>query len=382
MAIPRLAVFLQATAKRNKGLFEKARGSNIAAVDIALSDYWTQVTRATAEQEIDLLHAIVKACTYWLKKKYHTQEFTVNLFGRTNTYVEQFTRRRREIKSLADEALNELYTRLTDHGLLTQDYRGKIHFERNKVRSLGSYGWQRKVLKSMGQGYLGERQTYLQSGKTKAISGSGVHQTYEFMRKKGGDLEGVTPKSLKVVQKDVNHLTPDDFRLLDEIGRKNMLTGDVNYLKKDERFRFLAICNGNGELADTSGNLITTHDYKVTAYAMDRYGNLFAKDADPIGDAYFFNHSSFNAGNDVISAGTLTIAAGVLQTIDNNSGHYKPNRVNLHNCVDVLAAEGVDLTHAIVNLYVFPGGHKEEHRYQATAFLANPNSVPMMITPE
>jgi hypothetical protein len=115
---------------------------------------------------------------------------------------------------------------------------------------------------------------------------------------------------------------------------------------------------------------------------MDRYGNLLQKDAEPIGDAFFFNHSSFNAGHDVVCAGTLKINNGDLTEIDNNSGHYKPGRDNLFNCLDVLAGEGVDLTNTTVNLYVFVGGRKEEHRYLAPAFLSNPNSTPAQITRE
>ena len=43
----------------------------------------------------------------------------------------------------------------------------------------------------------------------------------------------------------------------------------------------------------------------VTAYAMDKYGNIFVKDAGPLNGAYFFNHSSFNAGNDVTCCGNI-----------------------------------------------------------------------------
>jgi len=351
-------------------------------VDLALYEYWTRKNGASAQQEITLLYGIVTACTGWLKKKYNKNEFTRGILGRTSYYDELFTRRRREIKSLADEALAELFARLSHHGLLTTDQRGALHFAGHKVASLGAYGHQRRTLKPMGKDYQPERLTYLESGKALAISGSGVHQTHHSLSHNEGALEGVTSKLRKIGAKDVDRLTPDDFRVLDELGRRNLLTGDVNYLKKGERFRYLCMCDGNGKLVDTDGNLVTTHSFKVTAYAMDRYGNLFAKDADPIGDAFFFNHSSFNAGHDVISAGTLTIASGVLTVIDNNSGHYKPGRQNLSNCLDVLAEEGVDLTKTIVNLYVFVGGVKEEHRFKAVAFLQNSNSTPMKVTRE
>jgi hypothetical protein len=179
-----------------------------------------------------------------------------------------------------------------------------------------------------------------------------------------------------VAKKDIDRLTVEDFTILDELGRKNFMSGDVNYLKKAERYKVMAIPDGHGNLRDYNDALITTHAFKVTAYAMDKYGNLLCKDADPLNGAFFFNHSSFNAGQDVICAGTLTIQNGVLQSIDNNSGHYKPGRTHLFNCIDVLVNENVDISHAYVNLYVWVSGVKQEHRYNATTFHANPNSPP------
>ena len=76
-----------------------------------------------------------------------------------------------------------------------------------------------------------------------------------------------------------------------------------------------------------------------------------------------------------LAAGTLTINNGILEMIDNNSGHYKPNRDNLHNCLEILNQEGVDLTQAIVNLYLFQNNRKEEHKYSANNFLANQYSA-------
>ncbi len=256
MAIPRYDTFSNATAKKRKGL-SKARGSNIAKVDLARYTYWQRIDGADSALEIQLLYGIVKACTDWLKKKYDKNEFTWGIFGRTNFYDEQFTRRPREIKSLANEAVNRLFTRMAFHGLLTTDERGTLHFAQRKVQSLGAYRHERRGLKAMGRDYQSERTTYLQSGKVQPISGSGVHQTHHFLRNRPEGLDGITPNVRKIGAKDVDKLTPDDFRILDALGRKNLLTGDVNYLSKRQRLRYMAVCDGHGKLVDTGGNRIT-----------------------------------------------------------------------------------------------------------------------------
>lgn len=74
-------------------------------------------------------------------------------------------------------------------------------------------------------------------------------------------------------------------------------------------------------------------------YAMDSYGNLFART--PTEVKMYFNHSSFNAGRGVICAGNICAQAGKLYYIDNGSGHYQPTRGNLYSCVQKLINDGV-----------------------------------------
>lgn len=379
MPIPQLVAFKTATAKAGRGP-NAPRGPNMQQVDNALANYWAGVGGATAIQEVNLLQAIVDACITWLQLKHDKREHKRFLVFPTRTMRDLYPRRRRHITNLGDEALTELWARLQHHGMLNANHRGQIHFTRHKVQALGTQKSDRRVLKPMGKDYLPERTTYLTSGKVSAVSGSGVHQTHQFIRQNPQHVLGLTPQGTRIARKRIDKLTPNDFQILDQIGRQNMFSGDVNYLKKAQRLNYLAVSDGAGNLVDSAGAPITTDVTKVTAYAMDRYGNLMIKDADPIGTAFFFNHSSFNCGQEVTSAGTLEIQNGILQVIDNNSGHYKPEREHLHNCIQVLDDENVDLTHAIVNLYVFPGGVKREHRYHAAAFLANPNSVPFLIT--
>lgn len=384
--------FKTATDKRYTAL--TARGNNIRAVDTALRAYWTEMNGArNATREIACLNEIVLACKDWLKLKQGKSETRTTTFTRTEEVRTLFVARRTAITNLGTEALRELYTRLQALGILTADLRGRIHFDSHKLAVLGS-GVQVgarapnvKPLKPMGADYQNERLSYLMSNKTQAISGSGVHGTHEFINKGLATNQDIElprdplrrQEALAVAAKDVHTLTMEDFQILDEIGRQNFVSGDVNYLNKSERLQYIAIVGADGTLYDCNDQKITT-GLAVTAYAMDNYGTLYTKDATPLDGAAFFNHSSFNAGKDVISAGTLIIKDGVLRVIDNNSGHYKPTRDNLHNCLQVLESEGLNLQWTTVNLYVWVAGVKQEHRYYAIAFLRDPNGRPFRIT--
>ena len=87
-------------------------------------------------------------------------------------------------------------------------------------------------------------------------------------------------------------------------------------------------------------------------YAIDEYGNLFAKNSRALNGVGYFNHSSFNAGKDILCAGMLeTLNTGELVMISNQSGHYTPPRQNLWDAVDYLVTEGVNTTNTMVQLY-------------------------------
>ncbi|AQV98965.1 hypothetical protein BJN34_34365 [Cupriavidus necator] len=369
--------FIAATT-RDQALL--VRGSNIRVVDFALESYWHEMNGARdAGREIACLSEIVTSCLGWLKlKRGKAEDLQAGISP-------LFVTRRQAIANLGSEALQELYVRLTQLGVLTPDLRGRLNFDRHKLSVLSSgvnagipspYA---RELRPMGADYQNERLAYLQSGKIHAISGSGVHQTHKYLAQMLPADRQRRKQAKKIARKEVHALTLEDFQVLDAIGRMNLLSGDVNYLAKYERMKYMAIVGADGLLHDVNDQHITTHPYKVTAYAMDKYGSLFIKDADPLGEAMFFNHSSFNAGNDVICAGTLTVRDGSLRIIDNNSGHYKPTRENLHNCLSVLASEGLACNDAIVNLYVVVMGEKQELRYTANQFLRNPNVRPKPI---
>ncbi len=390
----------EADTAKTGNVVGRARGSNLAKVDDTLNDYELRIGAANAQLTLVLLRAIVMACKEWLKVKKTKNEFTKNGFGQRTNYVNPlFLKRKTAVGKLANAALDELFIQLQAQGLLTPDERGEITFNKHKFTTQGTRKGYQTAVKPLDEGYTFERTSYVKSGKNQAIAGSGIHRTQASFqalhRDNHTDQIGlpntVLPKNIvkmrqqvvTIANKNINALSLKDLAMLDEIGRVNMLSGNVDYLKKAERYRYMAIPDNAGSLCDYNDNPLNFPAWQVIAYAMDKYGNLFCKDAVPIAQtSEFFNHSSFNTGHDVICAGCLAITNGALLMIDNNSGHYKPTRDHLHNCIKVLDDEGVDLTNTEVELHVFvwnalQAKHIEHvHKFHAAAFLADKNSIP------
>jgi hypothetical protein len=116
-------------------------------------------------------------------------------------------------------------------------------------------------------------------------------------------------------------------------------------------------------------------------YAMDKYGNLMTmpsnlfvphqgrtltNDASPAQ----CNHSSLNAGSDVICAGMITFNAGYITMIDNNSGHYKPTPKQLRNAVrSLVEADNADLSQTSIEVHEMVNGQMTERAYRVGNFM-------------
>ena len=80
---------------------------------------------------------------------------------------------------------------------------------------------------------------------------------------------------------------------------------------------------------DRYGNMITmpvSLDYKQNAAGRSYVGGEQPASPRAYGELAQHDHSSLNAGREVISAGVVRIQQGVITYIDNMSGHYKPTR--------------------------------------------------------
>lgn len=191
--------------------------------------------------------------------------------------------------------------------------------------------------KSLDGAYANERTNYVSQQKqsnpfsASALHGQGAHDTYQ-----------------------------DFVALAGQTGGKQ-----VEFLNRAERMEHLVVIkNGllyqNGALY--SCNIKTGKGYAAVlaaTYAMDKYGNLFSKkEAKATQKGLMFNHSTYCAGKEIVSAGTLTCLDGVLLKITNSSGHYKPTGMNLKSALVLLGQENVDLHGVVVegsNLVVGDG---------------------------
>jgi hypothetical protein len=175
----------------------------------------------------------------------------------------------------------------------------------------------------------------------------------------------------------------------------------VQFKNKIERLRYLISVNGDGLLCNLDGDPVLMTEkrhnkYELRPYAMDKYGNLFMDVQYGIKDYVQYdertgryqmaqtttlNHSSLLAGADVLCAGLIQIGyncatrreeRGVLGSIDNLSGHYKPTRENLMNCIQVLRDQGVSVDATRVEVRTAQG----DVRYWGRDFVRNMNPWP------
>jgi hypothetical protein len=369
--------------KRTAPKFGRARGGNMIQVDQALLTYWNGIGKKDAKNDLGLLFGVLRQCQRWLKKKYGKAEST-KFFGKTLAN-EGFIRRRNVIANLADDVLTEIALLLaTRVGVGTAHAQQRLRFDRRKLEVLRSGASRGPQSKSMSNGYGFERESYLARGKQMPISGSGIHSMTDNLNSptsqwrqllSPGDVAVIDP----IFAKSADQLTMQDWETLERVGKNTGggLYGDVVYMTKEERLAFIVFVDpGSGKLQDANGQDVTRDD----AYAMDEYGNLFVKpnqirasrlakgDQDP--NSIIFNHSSFNAGKNIVSAGEMRISNGVLQHIDNTSGHYKPTEENLRNCLAALVEEGLDESQADVVVAKFSGGKGHKYHYTAQTFLA------------
>ena len=371
--------FRARTAREN---FFQFRGSNLKEVDEALQEYWKDAKRGSPQQVIHLIN-VLKACATWFKRKQNKSD-NKSLGGGSDLFI----RRKIVIDDLGRAALADLNTALAgaSANTITPQQKFAIQFHKNKFNTLNNALTQAPTpTKSMEQSYRPERSTYLASKKEKAISGTGIHMVH-------GDMTGISDASKalypakqsdavkQALRKEINLLTDADFKALDEYARKAPKGGmhlDVVYTKREDRDKLMVFVDGQGLLCDVNNVLISTNGSVL--YAMDRYGNFFYEKEKIMERGVIYNHSSFNAGNDVICAGEIRIVAGVLLKIDNHSGHYQPSRDNLHNCVKVLQQEGVDLSRAAVSVAYKVGETLKSDEYKATTFLQNKHAPPDLV---
>jgi len=333
----------------------KKRGSEMEKVDLAFDAY--EKGMQAKLDELTLISALFVACKNWLKKK--AGKKSTDMFGGVR---ETLVRRQMHIGNLAQECLDVILE-------LKPEKVGIVTFDRRKIQTLSraraDLDLRAPRATELGKGYKRERESYLSSNKQFAIAGSFIHEQMKSQK--------------KFKKKQFESLSLAEFREIEELANKGQYDSRVQYLKKAQRIEYMAfpkaglLCNAAGNPIDAYFDGIWDKTVKEPwPYAMDSYGNIFVKRATTTSKDSYFNHSSFNAGREVISAGEVVIAKGRLELVNNNSGHYKPDRKALTLCVQMLQLDSVDLSGTTVQLMTFPPGVKKRvENYTVHAFLNN-----------
>jgi hypothetical protein len=323
--------FRQATG--STGLFGKGRGL-LAIIDVHLAAW--NGGNCVGHRKKNLTR-ILRACHQWLQAKQ----------GKTTALAVQ---RANAVNTLAQQAFARLQYE---------------HFETHK-RTQPNH-----PLRSLQGGYAHERATYVQSNKTMAYSGS----TVSALIHNAPSIGLVNPPAF-------NNMTTQEFmQLINTYAGDQMLEPEVHFFTKQERIERLVVVmhgrlyTGPQQRLDTGGQ-----DW---AFVMDGYGNLYTTDhqmeQQQLPNGQRFNHSTLNAGKDVVCAGILQAANGRLTYLDNASGHYKPTRANVVEMLTTLQADGYDFTRRACRVRVMEvvaaqlqwSGFND-----ARTLIANPNANP------
>ena len=121
----------------------------------------------------------------------------------------------------------------------------------------------------------------------------------------------------------------------------------VKYWTQEQRKAHQLFVKG-GKLVDFRGVLLDPHLEDVknqdrsggAIYVMDIYGRIFFSFDHKYGKIH---HSTLVGGDPIATAGELFVQDGVLLSISNASGHYRPPATSLKRILDYLKAKGVSL---------------------------------------
>lgn len=249
------------------------------------------------------------------------------------------------------------------------------------------------VAKPLEAGYSAERSQFL-AGKRAGVAtakggefnpkgGSFVHESQRSQLRSGPN--DIPAELVATMNKSFDTLTDAEFEDLHDYFTTpagalyaGMQRERVHFVRKDERIQNNMLVNIRGVFYRNDSDTPYTSP-NLDIYAMDQYGNMMVQPAGVFHGAgqgaAQYNHSSLNAGSKVICAGTCRFVNGLIQEIDNESGHYKPGRAQLHALLKVLVDDDrTDLTFTTIKL-ITPAGAQYFRGHAITAFYGNFSQV-------
>lgn len=319
---------------------------NLKPID-ALLDTWQRRRPVTIDHRILHLMALIDTIDAWLTARVDRESDNLNV-------------RRPQVEALRTQALKQL---------AYEQFEQKK--EQARTRPVNPVGV------GLRPGYSVERTQFIeQRTALRAARQYGINATISPI---GGSYahDVHSRKPLPHVHNAFDQFTTADYTAYVQANVDSMQSTHVHFMRKQERLdHMLTVADGllllqRAPYSTGSG---------ITIFAMDLYGNLFVKRSNeegrPVGDIRSqYNHSSLNAGNDVICAGEMVVENGVLRRISNGSGHYRPSTANLVECLDELARNGLNLAATMVVDHAGAG-----QPVSAAAFM-QPNNVALWVAP-
>ena len=375
--------FKNLTSPKSAGLSKKkrakkaldGRGTQIRLIDAALAN-WDKVQNkdrfgvspTIRTQKIKALRTIAKCCAYWISVKpapgagasvlsTHRRTQIQNVMAQAIGALGHFDPAERDFAQKKTAAITG--GRVTNPVVASKAVTGT-------VKSVS--GFSNPNSKALDGSYLREREFY------EDIKGSFQAGAHHYSAAAGAvsNADGYTAQWGTITRQSYHDAYASLMSQQDE--------NHVAYLPKSDRMQYLVMVNGNS-FTKPDGTPYATNPARIgpgqdrigDMWAMDKYGNLFVKSSAFIWGMGFFNHSSFNAGNEVICAGGIVLNNGVLAYIDNQSGHYKPDENRLRDACQILQADGgVNFTN--VRVGVLPVGGGAPVNYDGTSFIAGNNN--------
>lgn len=314
----------------------------------------------TTQQRIDLMALLIEECSKWIKAKAALTD-------------ENTLKRRPPVEALLLQAQKRFaYERFTQ--------------KKERARAMG-----RPLLtKGLQSGYLPERVQFMtQRADLRArdaygrdvtinpIGGSYAHEMHDIARRPVVPTTSADMRQVAAVARPGGFatFTVADYEAYKATGHSFTQAPFVHYMRKSERLNKMLVVS-NGFLMHKGAKFDS--GIQTNIYVMDTYGNLFFQNAQMSGrmvgfEASQFNHSSINAGNEVICAGVIVVEAGVLKSISNESGHYAPSHMNLKECLDMLVSDGLDISSTMVSILT-AAPESPFGPWRADLFLSNPDA--------
>ncbi|OIQ17396.1 MAG: hypothetical protein BM556_11365 [Bacteriovorax sp. MedPE-SWde] len=139
-----------------------------------------------------------------------------------------------------------------------------------------------------------------------------------------------------------------DFRVNNNPNGK---TRKTKYFTSEKMRERLKVHVRDGKLYDSQGKSVNSNDELEGIFVMDKQGEMYFH---PESDPGRLHHSSFLAGDDVLSAGSIKIEDGKITYYSDQSGHYKPLPIHVQQGIYNLLKKGADFTDVEINLKNYP----------------------------